>query len=44
MNEATRREAARRAAQIVRDAGASVLGAVLTDRRFPIPERIYRRL
>jgi Mrp family chromosome partitioning ATPase len=40
----TRKEAARRAAQRLRDTGVSVVGAVLTDRRFPIPDVIYRRL
>lgn len=40
----TRKEAARRAAQRLRETGVSVVGAVLTDRRFPIPEVIYRRL
>ena len=42
--ESTRRDAGRRAAEILRVAGASVIGAVLTNRRFPIPERVYRRL
>jgi Mrp family chromosome partitioning ATPase len=42
--ESTRREAGRRAAEILREAGATMIGAVLTNRRFPIPERIYRRL
>ncbi len=40
----TRRIAARRAKQTLEDAGVSVLGAVLHDRVFPIPEAIYRRL
>jgi hypothetical protein len=30
--------------EILRAAGASVLGAVLTNMRLPIPDRIYRRL
>jgi Mrp family chromosome partitioning ATPase len=42
--EATRRESARRATQALQTLGASVLGAVLTNRRFPIPGPLYRRL
>ena len=42
--DATRRESARRATEALRSAGASVLGAVLTNRRFPIPDPLYRRL
>ena len=42
--ESARREAARRVVEILRAAGAPVIGAVLTNRRLPIPERIYRRL
>jgi Mrp family chromosome partitioning ATPase len=42
--DSTRREAARRAAQTLTNWGTSPLGAVLTDRRFPIPETLYRHL
>jgi Mrp family chromosome partitioning ATPase len=42
--EETRRESARRATLALQGLGATVLGAVLTDRRFPIPDPIYRRL
>jgi hypothetical protein len=40
----TRRAAARRIKQSLDDAGVRLLGTVLTDREFPIPEGIYRRL
>lgn len=42
--ESTRRESARCAAQILHGSGAVVMGAVLTNRRFPIPDGIYRLL
>ncbi len=42
--DATRRESAKRAAQVLQGIGAPVLGAVLTNRRFPIPDALYRRL
>jgi Mrp family chromosome partitioning ATPase len=42
--ETTRREAGRRIAETLRSGGAAVLGAVMTNRRFPIPERLYRKL
>jgi Mrp family chromosome partitioning ATPase len=42
--DATRRESARQATQVLQTAGAAVIGAVLTNRRFPIPEALYRRL
>jgi len=42
--ETTRRESARRATLALHALGASVLGAVLTNRRFPIPDPLYRRL
>jgi Mrp family chromosome partitioning ATPase len=42
--ESTRREAGRQAAEMLRIAGIAVPGAVITNRRVPIPERIYRRL
>ncbi len=38
----TRRAAARRIKQGFDDAGVRLLGTVLTDREFPIPEAIYR--
>ena len=41
---ATRREAARRAAAQLQSVNATVLGAILTNRRFPIPSAIYRIL
>lgn len=41
---ATRRDAARRVAGQLQAANVRVLGAVLTNRTFPIPEAIYRRL
>jgi Mrp family chromosome partitioning ATPase len=41
---ATRRDAARRAKENLAAAGVSVLGVVLNNRTFPIPEAIYRRL
>jgi protein-tyrosine kinase len=40
----TRREAALRAAQNLRAAGITVLGAVLNKRTFPIPAVLYKRL
>ena len=42
--ESARREAGRRVVEILRAAGAAVLGAVLTNMHLPIPDRIYRRL
>jgi len=41
---ATRRDAARRVAAQLRTANVRVLGAVLTNRTFPIPDVIYRLL
>jgi len=41
---ATRKLAARRAKQMFQEANARLLGAVLSGRRFPIPEGIYHRL
>jgi tyrosine-protein kinase Etk/Wzc len=40
----TRREVARRALEQLRAANVHVLGAILTNRAFPIPEPLYRRL
>ncbi len=42
--EHTRREAAQEAQARLQQAGANVLGAVLNQRQFPIPEFLYRRL
>ncbi|MGH9594657.1 MAG: hypothetical protein ACRD5L_16320, partial [Bryobacteraceae bacterium] len=41
---ATRREAARKIADDLRAAHMRVLGVVLNNRTYPIPERLYRRL
>ena len=41
---ATRRRAVRASADAVRSAGGRVLGTVLSNRTFPIPEAIYRLL
>ena len=40
----TRKEAARRAKQSFENAGARLLGAVLNNRTYPIPQVIYDRL
>jgi len=40
----TRRVAAQKAKETLLAANARLLGTVLSERRFPIPERIYRRL
>jgi hypothetical protein len=40
----TRRVVARKIKEVLEATQARVLGTVLTDRVFPIPERIYRRL
>lgn len=40
----TRRVSALRIKQMLEDAKVRILGVVLNDREFPIPERIYRRL
>jgi Mrp family chromosome partitioning ATPase len=42
--EATRRQAAQNVIRNLREAGVKVLGAVLNNRTFPIPEGLYRRL
>lgn len=42
--ETTRRDSARMTAERLQSSGAAILGAVLTDRRYPIPDAIYRRL
>jgi Mrp family chromosome partitioning ATPase len=41
---ATRRDAARRVKEILNAANVSVLGVVLNNRTFPIPDVLYRRL
>jgi Mrp family chromosome partitioning ATPase len=41
---ATRREVAKRTAETLHAVNARLFGAVLTNRSFPIPEGIYRRL
>lgn len=41
---ATNREAARKALEELSAAGVQVLGAVLNQRRFPIPQRLYKHL
>ena len=41
---ATRREPGRRTIEKLKAAGARVVGVVLADRTFPIPEAIYRKL
>lgn len=40
----TRREQARKIKATLEEAQARLLGMILSDREFPIPERIYRRL
>jgi Mrp family chromosome partitioning ATPase len=40
----SRREAARKAVQDLQNAGARILGAVLNQRTFPIPQAIYTKL
>jgi len=40
----TRRIAARKIKEVLEAAQARILGTVLSDRIFPIPEGIYRRL
>jgi Mrp family chromosome partitioning ATPase len=42
--DSTRRMSARRAKESLDAAGVRLLGAVLHDRSFPIPERLYKRL
>jgi len=42
--ESTRRETARRGLESLREAQIEVLGAVLNQRTFPIPDFVYRRL
>ena len=42
--ETTRRDTARMVTERLQSSGAAILGAVLTDRRYPIPDAIYRRL
>jgi Mrp family chromosome partitioning ATPase len=40
----TRRATALKVKQMLEEAQVRILGAVLSDREFPMPERIYRRL
>jgi hypothetical protein len=40
----TRRAAARKIKETLEGAQSRILGTVLSERRFPVPERIYRRL
>jgi polysaccharide biosynthesis transport protein len=40
----TRRQSARRAKESVETTGARLLGTVLRNRTFPIPESLYKRL
>jgi Mrp family chromosome partitioning ATPase len=42
--DSTRREAARIAKETFESAKVRLLGAILTDRKFPIPESLYRKL
>jgi capsular exopolysaccharide synthesis family protein len=42
--EVTHREATRKTADAVRSSGANVLGAVLNQRNYPIPQGLYDRL
>lgn len=42
--ETTRRVAAQRAKELLSAAGVSLLGTILCNRKFPIPEAIYRRV
>ncbi len=41
---ATRRAVAQRSLEILKAAKVNVLGTALIDRRFPIPNELYRRL
>jgi Mrp family chromosome partitioning ATPase len=40
----TRRATARKIKETLEGAQSRILGTVLSERRFPVPERIYRRL
>jgi Mrp family chromosome partitioning ATPase len=42
--DASRRQAGRKIAERLQGSGAAILGAVLTNRRYPIPEALYKRL
>jgi len=42
--DSTRRIAAQRTRELLASAGVQVLGTILCDRKFPIPDAIYRRL
>ncbi len=43
-SNSTRREAARKAKEVLEAANVRILGAVLNNRTFPIPEALYRKL
>jgi hypothetical protein len=43
-DDSTRRMSARRLTQILHGCGPVVIGAVLTNLRYPIPKALYRRL
>ena len=43
-SEQTRREVAQEAQARLNTAGATILGAVLNQRRYPIPDFLYKRL
>ncbi len=42
--ELTRRHIARQAVEVLRSTGVEILGAILANRRYPVPAAIYRRL
>jgi len=42
--EVTRRHIARQAVDVLRSTGVEILGAILANRRYPVPAAIYRRL
>jgi len=42
--EVTRRHSARQAVDVLRSTGVEILGAILANRRYPVPAAIYRRL
>ena len=43
-SSSTRRETARKVKESFDDASVRLIGAVLSERTFPIPERLYRKL
>jgi Mrp family chromosome partitioning ATPase len=40
----TRKSAARKAKESLEAAGVSLIGTILNNRSFPIPEKIYKRI